>query len=85
MYNWKLPYVSSPPNLWRMELWQHKNFTEAEDRSLWTFKTSKSPAFPEKTFVNTNENAIQKESFRFSPMLLFEQEREQKRCKKTDT
>ena len=33
MYNWKLPHVISPLNVWAIALWQHTIFTEVMDKT----------------------------------------------------
>ena len=84
MDNWKLPHVNSSLNVWRIPLWQHTFFTELTDRTLWNMKCSSSAVFLKLHLVKTKENALQLEFYQFSPMLLCEQQ-EEERWKEADT
>ena len=88
MYNWKLPDVNSPLNVWGMALWHHTNFTDAMDRILWNIKASKSAEFLEIHLCENNrkkEDALSLEFHPFSPMFLCEQQGEEERWREVDT
>ena len=38
MYNWKLPRVNSPLNVWGIALWLHTIFAEVMESILWRMK-----------------------------------------------
>ena len=45
MYNWKLPHVNPPLNVWGVATWQHTIFTELVDTTLWSTKSGKIAVF----------------------------------------
>ena len=85
MDNWKLPHVTLSLNVWGIALWQHTNFTEARDTTLWSMKCSRSAVFPEKHLCgNKRKRSLLRILSIFSNVFVCEQQ-EEERWNEADT
>ena len=84
MDNWELPHVNSSVNVWGIALWQHTNFREVTDGTLWSIKYSRSAVFLRILLCENKRKRSLVRFLPFSAMFLCEQQ-EGERLKEADT